>query len=222
MRPPPDVLTDPLFDKNPIAIQVLGVCSALAVTTRMSTALVMSLAVLAVLVGSNVVLSLIRERIPYSIRIIVQLTVIASLVIVVDQVLKAYAYDVSKELTVFVGLIITNCIVMGRAESFAMQHGPRESLLDGVGNAFGYTLVLLFVAFFRELLGAGSLFGYTILPTTSNGGWYPANGFMVLAPGAALLIACFIWAVRSWRPEQVEEEFHVGALPEPGGESRIR
>ncbi len=217
-----DVLLDPVFESNPIALQVLGVCSALAVTTRMSTALVMSLAVTGVLMGSNATVSMIRARIPFRIRIIVQLTIIASLVIVTDQILEAFAYGISQQLSVFVGLIITNCIVMGRAEAFAMAHGPVPSLLDGLGNAVGYGLVLLFVAFFRELLGAGSLFGATVLPLTTDGGWYPANGLMTLAPSAALLIGCFIWLLRSWRPEQIEEEMDLGALPGAGGEDRIR
>ena len=219
---PRDVLLDPVFDNNPIAIQVLGVCSALAITTSMSAALVMSLAVIGVLTGSNVTISLIRRRVPFRIRIIVQLTIIASLVIVTDQILEAFAYGISQQLSVFVGLIITNCIVMGRAEAFAMEHGPGESLLDGLGNAVGYGLVLIFVAFFRELLGSGTVFGVTVLRTTADGGWYPANAFMTMAPSASLLIGCFIWLLRSRKTEQVEEEFTVGALSEPGGESRIR
>ena len=194
-----DVFWDPVFDNNPIALQVLGVCSALAVTTSMSAALVMSLAVVGVLAGSNVTISLIRRRVPFRIRIIVQLTIIASLVIVTDEILQAFAYGISQQLSIFVGLIITNCIVMGRAEAFAMEHGPGESLLDGLGNAVGYGVVLMSVAFFRELLGAGTVFGVTVLHTTTDGGWYPANGFMVLAPSASLLIGCFIWALRSWQ-----------------------
>ena len=217
-----DVLLDPVFDDNPIARQVLGVCSALAVTTSMWAALVMSLAVTGVLMGSSVTISMIRKRVPFHIRIIVQLTIIASLVIVADQILEAFAYEISRQLTVFVGLIITNCIVMGRAEAFAMEHGPGESLLDGLGNALGYSVVLLFVAFFRELLGSGTVFGMTVLRASTAGGWYPLNGFMTLAPSAALLIGCFIWMLRSWKPEQVEEELRVGALSEPGGEGRIR
>lgn len=217
-----DVFLDPVFDKNPIALQVLGVCSALAITTSMSAALVMSLAVIGVLAGSNVTVSLIRKRVPFRIRIIVQLTIIASLVIVTDEILRAFAYGISQQLSVFIGLIVTNCIVMGRAESFAMDHGPGESLLDGLGNAVGYSVVLLFVAFFRELLGQGTVFGVTVLHTTTDGGWYPPNAFMAMAPAASLLIGCFIWVLRSWKAEQVEEEFTVGALPDAGGESRIR
>jgi Na+-transporting NADH:ubiquinone oxidoreductase subunit D len=217
-----EVLFDPLLDNNPIGLQVLGICSALAVTTGMSTALVMSLAVLFVLVGSNVSVSAIRRRIPSNVRIIVQLTIIASLVIIADQILMAYAYEISLQLSVFVGLIITNCIVMGRAEGFAMQNGPKLSFLDGVGNAMGYSLVLLLVAFFRELLGSGSLFGITLLTPTTEGGWYPPNGLMVLSPAAFLLIGVFIWVVRAWKPEQIEEDFRVRALSEPGDDGHIR
>lgn len=199
-------LLDPLIDNNPISLQVLGICSALAVTTKMETALVMSVAVMAVMVASNVSVSLIRKRIPSSIRIIVQLTIIASLVIITDEVLQAYVYGISKQLSVFVGLIITNCIVMGRAEAFAMQNGPRQSMLDGLGNAWGYTLVLVAVAFVRELFGAGSVMGYQVLPLSTEGGWYVPNGLMVLSPAAFFLIGGFIWAVRTWKPEQVEHE----------------
>jgi Na+-transporting NADH:ubiquinone oxidoreductase subunit D len=216
------ILLDPLFDNNPIALQVLGVCSALAVTTQMATAAVMGLAVLFVLAGSNLTVSLIRKRMPGNVRIIIELTIIASLVIIADQVLKAYAYDISKQLSVFVGLIITNCIVMGRAEAFAIHNGPRLSLLDGIGNAGGYAVVLLAVAFFRELLGSGRLFGYAILLPTTQGGWYPTNGLMVLAPAAFFLIGIFIWVLRVWKPAQNEEDFSVGTLFEPGDEEHIR
>jgi Na+-transporting NADH:ubiquinone oxidoreductase subunit D len=215
-------MIDPLFNNNPIALQVLGICSALAVTTKMETALVMSLAVTAVTTASNVVISLLRNRIPGSIRIIVQLTVIASLVIITDQILKAFVYDIAKQLSVFVGLIITNCIVMGRAEAFAMQNGPKLSAIDGFANGIGYSIVLMAVAFFRELLGSGSLFGITILNPVTQGGWYVPNGLMLLAPAAFFLIGCFIWAVRSWKPEQIEEELHVGALLELGNEGHLR
>ncbi len=218
-----DVLLEPILRNNPITLQVLGVCSALAVTTRMSTAFVMCLAVTGVLVGSNVTVSALRTRIPGDVRIIVQLTVIATLVIVTDQILKAFAYGISKELTVFVGLIITNCIVMGRAEGFAMKNGVVPSLLDGVGNAAGYSLILLVVAFFRELLGAGTLFGTTVLPSRATGGWYEPNGLLLLAPAAFFLIGCVIWIVRFLDPDQIEEEeIGVGALPEPGNQGRIR
>ncbi|NOT44682.1 MAG: NADH:ubiquinone reductase (Na(+)-transporting) subunit D [Acidobacteria bacterium] len=199
-----DVLVDPLFNTNPIALQVLGICSALAVTTRMQTAVVMAVAVIFVTGSSNFFVSLLRNRIPSNVRIIVQLTVIASLVIVVDQVLKAYLFDVSRQLSVFVGLIITNCIVMGRAEAFAMQNPPGLSFLDGVGNGFGYGLILLGVGAFREVLGAGSFFGWPVLALVADGGWYTPNGLMVLAPGAFFLIGLFIWALRTWKPSQVE------------------
>ncbi len=217
-----EILLDPLIDNNPIGLQVLGICSALAVTTKMDTAVVMSLAVLFVLVASNVSVSLLRIQIPGSVRIIAQLTIIASLVMVADQVLRAFLYEISLQLSVFVGLIITNCIIMGRAEAFAMQNRPWPSFLDAVGNAGGYGLVLIVVAFFRELFGRGKLFGVTIFQTVSEGGWYVPNGLMVLAPAAFILIGIFIWAVRSYRPEQVEEEFHVGALLEPGYEGDLR
>ncbi len=213
-----DVLLDPLVNNNPIALQVLGICSALAVTTKMETALVMSLALIFVTAFSNLAVSLIRNKIPSSIRIIVQLTIIASLVIITDQVLKAFVYEISTKLSVFVGLIITNCIVMGRAEAFAMQNPPRLALIDGIGNGLGYGLVLMLVAFLRELFGSGKLFGFTVLSPT----WYVPNGLMVLAPAAFFLIGCFIWVVRSFKPEQIEEEFHVGALLEPSHEGHIR
>lgn len=217
-----EVLLDPLVDNNPIGLQVLGICSALAVTTGMETAFVMSLAVLFVLVGSNLTVSVLRAQIPGSVRIIAQLTIIASLVMIADQVLKAYLYEVSLQLSVFVGLIITNCIIMGRAEAFAMQNKPWPSFLDAVGNAGGYALVLMAVAFFRELFGSGKLFGYSVLTTVGEGGWYMPNGLMVLSPAAFILIGCFIWAVRAARPQQVEEDFHVGALLKPGYESDLR
>ena len=201
-----EVLLDPLVNNNPIALQVLGICSALAVTTKMETALVMSIALTTVTAFSNLAVSAIRNYIPPSIRIIVQLTIIASLVIITDQVLKAYLFDISKQLSVFVGLIITNCIVMGRAEAFAMQNGPRLSLLDGIGNGLGYSMVLLLVAFFRELLGSGSLFGVILLKPITDGGWYTPNGLMVLSPGAFFIIGLGIWALRTWKTNQIEEE----------------
>ena len=199
-----EVLTDPLFNNNPIALQVLGICSALAVTVNMSTTLVMCVAVIFVTTMSNIAVSLVRNVIPTNIRIIVQMTIIASLVIVVDQVLQAVAYDISKSLSVFVGLIITNCIVMGRAEAFAMQNGPALSALDGLGNSLGYSLILIGVALIREPLGAGTLLGYEILPRVADGGWYYTNGFLLLSPSAFFIIGLFIWAIRSWKPEQVE------------------
>lgn len=201
-----EVLLDPLFNNNPIALQVLGICSALAVTTKMDTALVMCIALTAVLTLSNLSISLIRNYIPPSIRIIVQLTIIASLVIITDQFLKAFLFDISKQLSVFVGLIITNCIVMGRAEAFAMQNGPKLSILDGIGNGLGYSLVLILVAFFRELFGSGSLFGIVLLKPITSGGWYNPNGLMVLSPGAFFIIGLGIWALRAWKTDQIEDE----------------
>ncbi|ACY50872.1 MULTISPECIES: NADH:ubiquinone reductase (Na(+)-transporting) subunit D [Vibrio] len=194
----------PVLDNNPIALQVLGVCSALAVTTKLETAFVMTLAVTFVTALSNFSVSLIRNHIPNSVRIIVQMAIIASLVIVVDQVLKAYLYDISKQLSVFVGLIITNCIVMGRAEAFAMKSAPVPSLIDGIGNGLGYGFVLITVGFFRELFGSGKLFGLEVLPLVSNGGWYQPNGLMLLAPSAFFLIGFLIWVIRILKPEQVE------------------
>ena len=201
-----EIILDPLFNNNPIAVQVLGICSALAVTTKLETAAVMSIAVIAVMALSNLSVSALRNFIPPSIRIIVQLTIIASLVIVTDQVLQAFLFETSKQLSVFVGLIITNCIVMGRAEAFAMQNGPLDSFIDGIGNGLGYGLVLLLGGFFRELFGSGTLFGSQILPLASEGGWYQPNGLMVLSPAAFFLIAGFIWAVRTIRPDQVTED----------------
>jgi Na+-transporting NADH:ubiquinone oxidoreductase subunit D len=199
-----ELLLDPLLNNNPIALQVLGICSALAVTTKMETALVMSAAVTIVTALSNFSISLLRNFIPPSIRIIVQLTLISTLVIVADQTLKAFLFETSKQLSVFVGLIITNCIVMGRAEAFAMQNPPMASLWDGVGSGLGYSLVLIFVGFFRELLGSGKLFGFTILQSVNEGGWYNPNGLLVLAPGAFFLIAVFIWINRTVKPAQVD------------------
>ena len=200
-----DVLFNPVFNDNPIALQILGICSALAVTTKLETAVTMCLAVLFVTALSNTAVSLIRDYIPNNIRIIVQMTIIASLVIVVDQFLRAYAFDLSKQLSVFVGLIITNCIVMGRAEGFAMKNGPWLSFLDGVGNGMGYSVLLIFVAFFRELLGAGSLFGVSLMPVVNEGGWYIPNGLLLLPPSAFFIIGLAIWGLRTWKPEQVEE-----------------
>ena len=201
---PRDVLIDPLFDNNPIALQVLGLCSALAVTTQLKPTLVMCAAVIFVVACSNASVSLIRSQIPSRIRIIVQMTIIASLVIVVDQVIQAYAFSVSQQLSVFVGLIITNCIVMGRAEGFAMKNGVAVSFMDGLGNGLGYSLILLLVAFVRELLGSGKLYGVTVLPLATEGGWYEANGLLLLPPSAFFLIGLTIWALRTWKPEQVE------------------
>ena len=200
-----DTLLDPLFNNNPIALQILGICSALAVTSSMKVSFVMCIALTTVAAFSNLFVSLIRNQIPSSIRIIVQMTIIASLVIVVDQILKAVAYDISKQLSVFVGLIITNCIVMGRAEAFAMKNPPLASLLDGVGNGLGYSLILMVVAFFRELFGSGTIWGVVILPSTTNGGWYVANGMMLMPPSAFFIIGLLIWGLRSWKRSQIEK-----------------
>ena len=199
-----DSLIDPIFKNNPIALQVLGVCSALAVTSSLKVTLVMCLSVIAVTACSNFCISLIRNQIPGSIRIIVQMVIIASLVIVVDQLLKAFAYEISKQLSVFVGLIITNCIVMGRAEAFAMKNPPIPSFFDGVGNGLGYSAVLVFVAVIRELFGSGKLLGYEILPLVNDGGWYVPNGLLLLPPSAFFLIGLFIWALRQAKTDQVE------------------
>ena len=201
-----DLIWDPVFNNNPIALQILGICSALAVTTKLSTSLTMSFAVIAVTACSSAAVALIKDRIPSSIRIIVQMTIIASLVIVVDELLKAYDYETSKKLSVFVGLIITNCIVMGRAEAFAMKEKPLLSFLDGLGNGLGYSIILIGVATIRELFGAGTLFGYEILPLVSNGGWYMGNNLLLLPPSSFIIIGLFIWLIRSIRPSQVEED----------------
>jgi Na+-transporting NADH:ubiquinone oxidoreductase subunit D len=200
------ILLDPLFDNNPIALQVLGICSALAITTKLETVIVMAIAVTFVLGLSNASVSVIRNHIPGSIRIIVQMTIIASLVILVDQILKAYVYDISKQLTIFVGLIITNCIVMGRAEAFAMKEPVALSFLDGIGNGIGYSMILIVVGVFRELLGSGRLMGYVILPLSTEGGWYVSNGLMLLPPSAFFIIGFFIWILRSWKKDQIEED----------------
>lgn len=198
------VLFEPIFSNNPIALQILGICSALAVTTSLKLSLVMGLAVIFVISLSNVSVSVIRSTLPSSIRIIVQMTIIASLVIVVDQVLKAFAYELSKQLSVFVGLIITNCIVLGRAEAFAMQNPPWMSFLDGIGNGAGYAVILLVVAFVREVFGAGNFFGYEILPKVADGGWYEPNGLLLLPPSAFFIIGFIIWGLRVWDKKQVE------------------
>ena len=205
-----DLVLDPIFNNNPIALQILGICSALAVTTKLSTSLTMSIAVIAVTACSSAAVALIRHRIPSSIRIIVQMTIIASFVILVDQILKAFAFQLSKELTVFVGLIITNCIVMGRAEGFAMKNSASDSFYDGIGNGLGYSLILMVVGFFRELFGSGTLFGITVLPKKEivdgvSQGWYEPNGLMLLSPSAFFIIGIFIWVLRTWKPDQVEE-----------------
>lgn len=196
---------NPLISDNPVTVQILGICSALAVTSSLKVTVVMCIALTLVAAFSNAAISSIRHLIPNSIRIIVQMTIIASLVIVVDQILKAYTYEISKQLSVFVGLIITNCIVMGRAEAYAMSNGPVLSFFDGVGNGLGYSILILLVAFFRELLGSGSLFGFEVLPLITNGGWYVPNGLMLLPPSAFFVIGGIIWAIRTRRKDQVEE-----------------
>ena len=199
------LMLGPIFENNPIALQILGVCSALAVTTKLETAVVMAISVALVTGFSSLFISMIRHYIPNSIRIIVQMAIIASLVTLVDQVLQAFAYELSKQLSVFVGLIITNCIVMGRAEAFAMKEPPLESFVDGLGNGIGYGVILVIVATLRELIGSGKLFGMTIMQTVQDGGWYQANGLFLLAPSAFFIIAIIIWGLRTWKPEQVEE-----------------
>ncbi len=199
-----DSLVEPIFNNNPIALQVLGICSALAVTSSLKVTMVMALSVTIVTACSNFCISLIRNQIPGTIRIIVQMVIIASLVIVVDQLLKAYFYDISKQLSVFVGLIITNCIVMGRAEAFAMKNPPIPSFFDGIGNGLGYSAILVAIAVVRELFGSGKLLGVEILPLVNEGGWYQPNGLLLLPPSAFFLIGLFIWALRSWKKDQVE------------------
>ena len=199
-------LTTPIFKNNPIALQILGICSALAVTSSLQVTVVMCIALTTVTAFSNLFISIIRNHVPGSIRIIVQMIIIASLVILVDQVLKAVAYGISKQLSVFVGLIITNCIVMGRAEAFAMKNPPIPSFIDGIGNGLGYSVVLIVVAFFRELFGAGKLFGKTIMTSVNEGGWYNPNGLMNMPPSAFFIIGFFIWVLRTFKPDQVEEE----------------
>lgn len=215
-----DTLISPILDNNPIALQILGICSALAVTSSLKVTLVMAVSVTLVTACSNFAVSLIRHYMPSSIRIICQMVIIASLVIVVDQVLKAVAYEISKQLSVFVGLIITNCIVMGRAEAFAMKNPPIPSFLDGIGNGLGYSFVLLCVAIPRELFGSGKLLGFEILPLVTEGGWYVPNGMLLLPPSAFFLIGFFIWALRSWKRSQVEEpEFTITANTKPAQEA---
>ena len=207
-----NILLDPVFSQNPIALQILGICSALAVTTSLSTALVMAIALTSITASSNFCIALVRNQIPSNIRIIVQMTVIASLVIVVDQFLQAFAYSTAKQLSVFVGLIITNCIVMGRAEAFAMNNPPGMSFLDGLGNGLGYSFILIVVATIRELFGSGTLFGMEVFKLVENGGWYQGNGLLLSPPSAFFIIGLFIWLLRSWKPEQVEtSEFTIAS-----------
>ena len=200
-----EVLLNPIFNENPIALQILGICSALAVTSNLYVTLIMCVALTSVICFSNLFVSLIRNHIPTNIRIIVQMTIISSLVILVDEILKAFDYETSKQIGVFVGLIITNCIVMGRAEAYAMQNSAGMSFLDGLGNGLGYSVILIVVAIFRELIGAGSLAGYEILPLEQNGGWYIGNNYFLLPPSSFVIIGLLIWALRAWKTDQVEE-----------------
>lgn len=200
------ILLDPIFNNNPIALGVLGICSALAVTSQMKTAMVMCLAVIFVLAFSNLFVSIIRNHIPTNIRIIVEMTIIASLVIIADELIKAFIFDVSKQLSVYVGLIITNCIIMGRAEAFALKNPPWQSFVDGIGNGLGYSFILISVAFVRELFGTGKLFGQTVLPLSSDGGWYISNGLLLVPASAFFLIGIIIWIIRTFKPDQMEEE----------------
>tara|TARA_B100000927_G_scaffold60291_1_gene46858 strand:- start:1832 stop:2497 length:666 start_codon:yes stop_codon:yes gene_type:complete len=202
------LISDPFNDNNPITVQVLGICSALAITVKLEPAVVMSLSVVFVMAAGNVIISLIRNLIPNRIRIIVQLVVVASLVVLVDQFLKAYAYDVSKQLSVFVGLIITNCIIMGRFEAFALANGPWKSFMDGIGNSIGYGVILIAVAFFRELLGSGALLGFQVIPDSwyiANGGFYANNGFFLFPPMALIVVGLIIWAQRAKNTKLIEE-----------------
>ena len=199
-------LTRPLLEENPITVQVLGLCSALAVSRSLRPALIMAASVFCVLVFSNLAVSLLRGVLPRSIRLILEVTIIASAVIVVDETLKAYAPDISQVLSVFVGLIITNCIIMGRAEAYAMANPPGLSLLDGIGNGLGYALILMITAFLREFFGSGALFGKQVMPLVSDGGWYNPNGMMLYSPAAFFIIGFLIWALRVWKPDQVEED----------------
>ena len=207
------VVLDPLVDNNPITLQILGICSALAVTTKLDTALIMCVALTAVCALSNAAVSLIRNQVPSNVRIIVQMAIIASLVIIVDEILKAYAYSISKQLSVFVGLIITNCIVLGRAEAYAMKNGVGLSFLDGIGNGLGYSVILIIVAVIRELFGSGKLLGYEVMPLVTEGGWYNPNGMLLLAPSAFFIIGLLIWGVRIWKPAQVEKpEYRISEV----------
>ena len=197
-------VTAPVIDQNPVTLQILGICSALAVTTSLTTALTMSVALTAVICASAAVISLIRRHIPSTIRLIVQITIIASLVIVIDELLQAYAFEISKRLSIFVGLIVTNCLVLGRAESFAMRNPVLPSVLDGLGNGLGYSLILLVVGAIREFLGAGTLFGRAVVTTQAEGGWFQPLGLMQLAPSAFFIIGLLVWAIRSFRRDQIE------------------
>ena len=203
---PKQILLDPVLENNPITFQILGLCSSLAVTTNLNTSIVMAVAVTLVTACSSAAVAFIRLQIPSSIRIIVQMTVIASMVIVVDQFLQAFAFSLSQKLSVFVGLIITNCIVMGRAEAYAMKNGPWMSFLDGLGNGLGYSVVLIIIGFVRELLGSGKILGFTVLETVTDGGWYVPNGLMLISPSAFFLIGLLVWLNRTIRPNQIEKD----------------
>lgn len=214
----PKTVIDPIVDQNPISVQILGICSALAVTTSLATALTMSLAVIAVLVMGNVIISLIRHHIPSSIRLIIQIVIIASFVIVIDQFLQAFAFGISQRLSIFVSLIVTNCLVLGRAEAFAMRNPVGPSVLDAIGNGLGYALILLIVGAIRELFGSGTLLGIPVLPLTSDGGWYPGLSLMLLAPSAFFILGLLIWAIRSLRPAQAEpDEYPLAANAREAG-----
>ncbi len=203
-------ILEPILDRNPITLQILGICSVLAVTTSLATSLTMSAALTFTAATSSLLVSILRNHIPPSIRLVIQLTILASLVIVIDQLLRAYAWGISQRLSIFVGLIITNCIVLGRAEGFAMRNPPLPAFLDGLGNGLGYSLILLVIGTIRELLGTGRLLGYAVLRTVDTGGWFQPLGLMLLAPSAFFIIALLIWALRTWKPEQVEEpEFRL-------------
>lgn len=204
-------LYDPLIDQNPITVQILGICSALAVTTSLDTALTMSAALTVVLMAGNVTISAIRRHIPTSIRLIVQITIIASLVIVIDQVLQAVAFDINRRLSIFVSLIVTNCLILGRAEAFAMHNPVGPSLFDGLSNGLGYSLILILVGSVRELFGTGELFGHVVLPTVAQGGWYAPLNFMLLAPSGFFILGLLVWAIRAWRPRQVEKNEFAAA-----------
>jgi Na+-transporting NADH:ubiquinone oxidoreductase subunit D len=201
-----ELLVDPVFKNNPIALQVLGICSALAVTSQLKQVVIMGIAVSLVTAVSSMMVSILRNNIPTSIRIIVQMTVAASAVIIADQVLKAYVYETSKQMSVYIGLIITNCIVMGRMEGFAMKNTPGKSFLDGLGNGFGYSVILILVGVVRELFGSGKLFGFSVLPLTTEGGWYQSNGLLLLPPSAFFIIGIIIWVIRTFKPEQNEKD----------------
>ena len=213
------LVSGPIIGNNPITLQVLGICSALAVTTSVATALTMSLALTAALVASSAVISAIRRHIPGAVRLILQITIIASLVIVIDLFLQAFAFEISQRLSIFVSLIVTNCLVLGRAEAFAMRNPVVPSMLDALGNGLGYSLILILVGALRELLGVGSLLGLAVLPTVASGGWFVPLGVMLLAPSAFFILGLLIWAQRTWRPEQVEPDEYPIVAPREGAPS---